>query len=245
MAQQESTYKKLRVDLLGSFHNRDSTTAKDQRFVNIYPETTKNPNSKEPKKFLVKRPGLSANSTVIGAGATARGCYYYEGNLYTVFGDKLYKGTSSIQTLGTSTGSVGWTECTGAIPYLFICDGTDAYVIDAAGAIIKVNQTYTAWAATTNYAVGDIRVPTVDNGYYYTVTADAGSSGGSQPTWPTTIDSTVVDSGITWTCTGTYGGFPKFQYSCLVIMFKGVSSLEVVLRRNAWIILSGLGVLTV
>jgi hypothetical protein len=58
------------------------------------------------------------------------------------------------------------------------------------------------WVALNNYVLGDFCYPTVANttGYYYEVTIDAGSSGGSEPTWPTTPGNTVVDGGITWTC---------------------------------------------
>lgn len=208
-----STYKQIRVDLIGLMHNRDSSGSKDQRFINCYPETTKSPTAKEPKKYLVKRAGLSLDTTIVYGNATGRGIYYYEGNTYSVFGDKLYKGDtgnppSSLQTLSTSTGSVGWAESSGVTKYLFLCDGTDGYVITPAGVVTKINVTYTAWAASTNYSLDDIRIPTVDNGFYYKVTADAGSSGGTQPTWPTTIGNTVVDGGITWTCSGSYGGFP-------------------------------------
>lgn len=56
------------------------------------------------------------------------------------------------------------------------------------------------WQASFNYALNDVCKPTVYNGFYYKVTTDAGSSGGSQPTWPTTPGTTVVDGGITWTC---------------------------------------------
>jgi hypothetical protein len=55
------------------------------------------------------------------------------------------------------------------------------------------------WAATTAYVVGDIRKPTVYNGRRYEATV-AGTSGGSEPTWPTTIGATVVDGGVTWEC---------------------------------------------
>jgi len=57
-----------------------------------------------------------------------------------------------------------------------------------------------AWVAATNYSIGNFRRPTTPNGFRYEVTADAGSAGGVEPTWPTTVGSTVVDSGITWTC---------------------------------------------
>jgi hypothetical protein len=59
------------------------------------------------------------------------------------------------------------------------------------------------WAASTTYAANDIRKPTNANrnGFRYKVTAGGGgSSGGSEPTWPTYIGATVTDSALTWTC---------------------------------------------
>lgn len=211
--QQPTTHKQARIDLLGSIHNRDSSGSKDQRFVNLYPETTKNPNSKEPKKFLTKRAGLTLDKSVVSGTNTARGLYYYKGYLYSVFGDKLYKDMTEILTLATSTGSVGWSEATGVVPYLFLCDGTNAYVIDSAGSVTQVNQTYTSWATATSKVVDDIVIPTSPNGFYYKVTATSGSApytthATTEPIWPTTLESTIVDNELTWTCTGSYGGFP-------------------------------------
>lgn len=72
----------------------------------------------------------------------------------------------------------------------------------------KLNVTLSSWAAFTAYSVGDQRIPSVPNGYYYEAIADTGDSGGTEPTWPTTIGDTVVDLDITWVCRGRYGNFP-------------------------------------
>jgi hypothetical protein len=59
------------------------------------------------------------------------------------------------------------------------------------------------WNATTAYSLGDEAIPDASqNGYTYEVTA-AGTSGGSEPTWPTTLGNTVVDGTVTWTCVRT------------------------------------------
>jgi hypothetical protein len=60
-----------------------------------------------------------------------------------------------------------------------------------------------AWAATTAYSLNDYRKPTAVNvnGHFYIVTT-AGTSGGSEPTWPTAHNSTVVDGTVTWTEVG-------------------------------------------
>lgn len=60
-----------------------------------------------------------------------------------------------------------------------------------------------AWASTT-YAVGANVRPTTANGLKYICTT-SGTSGATQPTWPTTIGATVVDGTVTWTCAGADG----------------------------------------
>lgn len=60
------------------------------------------------------------------------------------------------------------------------------------------------WVASATYAVGDYVRPTTlakFTGLVYKCTAiTTGTAGSSEPTWPTTVDGTVVDSGVTWTC---------------------------------------------
>lgn len=75
-------------------------------------------------------------------------------------------------------------------------------------ALASKTLTYTAanswavvWATVTAYSVGAIVKPVTGNGLIYRATA-AGSSAASEPTWPTVIGATVVDSGVTWTCVG-------------------------------------------
>lgn len=55
------------------------------------------------------------------------------------------------------------------------------------------------WAATTAYTLGNRVEPTTPNTYVYECTV-AGTSGGSEPTFPTaSIGDTVVDGTVTWT----------------------------------------------
>jgi lambda family phage minor tail protein L len=58
---------------------------------------------------------------------------------------------------------------------------------------------YTSWAATTAYSVGAVRRATTlqASGLVFQC-IDAGTSGSTQPAWPTDIGSTVIDGTVTW-----------------------------------------------
>ncbi len=54
------------------------------------------------------------------------------------------------------------------------------------------------WAASTAYTTSDYVIPTTANGRLYKCTT-AGTSAGSEPTWPTTVGGTVSDGTAVWT----------------------------------------------
>jgi hypothetical protein len=61
-----------------------------------------------------------------------------------------------------------------------------------------------AWTATTAISLNKYIKPTVanTNGYFYICTA-AGTTGATEPTWPTTIGATVTDGSAIWTTVNT------------------------------------------
>jgi hypothetical protein len=59
------------------------------------------------------------------------------------------------------------------------------------------------WAVTTAYSLGDIAKPSTRDGMEYVCTV-AGTSGGSQPTFISTIGGETVDATVTWTARKAY-----------------------------------------
>ena len=205
----ESTYSTKRVSFVTSPLQRSgSLPNKDARLVNVMVEMVDGPDKKEKKFYIKSRGGLSTVGSVTAG--TGRGCYRWVYNnteyRFVVIGDKVYVNGVLNQTLTTSTGHCGFTEYINgnAIRQLIMLDGTNGYVwtnpANAPEPIIPAN-----WAGTTAYATGRRVKPTVTNNFFYEATT-GGTSGGSEPAWPTTVGNTVVDGTVTWTCRG--GSFP-------------------------------------
>lgn len=135
--------KVARLPLIGAYTNRGSDPSKDQRFVNMFPETRKVEQLENTKIFLNKRPGLTLHSTF--SPGEARGVINFQGTLYCAIGNKIYKNGSpptAIITLTGSTGNVAMVNANSSIigDYLFIADGTSAWTIDTAGAITQITD---------------------------------------------------------------------------------------------------------
>lgn len=77
------------------------------------------------------------------------------------------------------------------------------------------------WKPNFNYAVSSLSIPTVPNGYSYEVTFDGGASGAVEPVWPTVIDQTVIDGGLTWRCKAPF----SFETFFKVALVNGVPRL--------------------
>ena len=81
---------------------------------------------------------------------------------------------------------------------------------------------YAAWAASTSYAIGAIvRATTVqDFGLVFKCTT-AGTSGANAPAWPTLIEGTTADGGVTWTAiSAVYEDLSVLAPNAIVELFQ-------------------------
>jgi len=79
------------------------------------------------------------------------------------------------------------------------------------------------WAASTSYALGDKVKPTTPNDNVYECTV-AGTSGTTEPVWPTTEGATVTDGTVEWTCRS---GTPDAKQTDLIgvnKLYKGMNA---------------------
>lgn len=76
-----------------------------------------------------------------------------------------------------------------------------------------------AWAATTAYAEGVRVQPTAANGYNYRCKT-AGTSGGTEPEWPTLLAAEVTDGTVVWQCVSAMGAdIQKLAASAIIELF--------------------------
>jgi len=153
----------VRLPLYGTLNTRSGDSTKDQRFINCIPESNKNDTLKQTITQLYKRPGTVASfSTAAGVG---RGIIYFDGAMYTAVGDKLYKSpsTTPILTFPTSTGKVGMKlgDSTTLGQYLFVCDGTRAWIIETNGTITSIGDDMVDSIVVSDGGTGYVSAPAV------------------------------------------------------------------------------------
>lgn len=73
---------------------------------------------------------------------------------------------------------------------------TGGVTVSGVGLTITQANSWTAWAASTAYKVGDIRRPPTGNGSVYMCIV-AGTSHSAEPSWPTTRGKSVAEGGGT------------------------------------------------
>ena len=87
---------------------------------------------------------------------------------------------------------------------------SDIFVFDKDAHATLADITEATWAASTAYSLDDIVISTTPNGHKYKVTT-AGTSGSSEPAWPTGTGETVNDETVVWTEIGADDQLPTLH----------------------------------
>lgn len=127
-----------RLPLVIQPENRADSTLKDARLVNCFVEK-----QADGEYDIYKRAGTSRSSQPSGGAAAGRGMWNWLGDIYTVFGTKLYKnGTdvSGVVVLNGTTDSYKWASCLGATPRLQLGNGTKGYNYDGGSGLVLITD---------------------------------------------------------------------------------------------------------
>ena len=172
-----------RTPLTQPIETRDGTLTKDSKSVNGYFE------SRDNKREFIKRPGL-ATVTLDNPlpSSDGQGIYYYNGYIYSVVNNTVYKtnpSTNATTTVGTITGTVKQCYFTPSFlgTYLFFHNQTNGYLI---------NGSTGAFSLITNDKVAVVPILTGGTGY---TDATASVTFSAPPSGGTTATGTVQTTG--------------------------------------------------
>jgi hypothetical protein len=114
--------------------NRDETTNRDAKIVNGYVERVS-----ERDIEVYKRPGyaLFQNS---GTAAAGLGSYNWNGDLFTIFGSKLYKNNVAVSGTVDSSAIYAFTSTLGGNPQLVFQNGVKMYTYDDTNGIAEIHS---------------------------------------------------------------------------------------------------------
>lgn len=164
MPQAQTVQVPKRWPLFTSPSNRGEVTTQDSRLVNCYVEKDVN----NPEEYWVfKRPGLSYVSTYSPGSGAGAGCYNWRGDIYMVFGTKLYKNGVDIGTVDGTGGIYRFSSCLGGTPKLQLGNGVKAYNYDSGAGLVEITDAdfvkpyVKGWAyldGTTYYMTSDASI---------------------------------------------------------------------------------------
>jgi hypothetical protein len=177
-----SQYHTQRFSFIGSPQQRDGTAAKDQRFLNLYPEFIKSPISDGKKYYLKKRPGVQTFENL--PHGTSQGLYFWAitGQYYAAVGGAIYANGTFLFNVSQGTGPVGFVEFrTDAAALLFVCDGSHAWTITSSDVVQPITD--------PNFPNPHVPTPVFLDGYIFLATPNTQTIHNSAlqdpTTWPT------------------------------------------------------------
>lgn len=137
MPQAQTVALPKRLPLVIEPENRGDDTSKDSKLVNCYVEKMAD------GYHLYKRAGLLFSSQPSGGAALGFGTFNWLGDIYAIFGTKLYKNGTNVSgavNLDTTNGVYRFSSCLGATPKLQLGNGIFAYNYDAVNGLVLITD---------------------------------------------------------------------------------------------------------
>lgn len=139
MPQAQTVQIPKRLPLILGPENRGDSTSFDAKLVNGYIETKKGPEGTE--HWICERPGMDEHSRPPAGNATGRGIWNWRGNVYSIFGDTVYKdGVAVAGTVDTTNGVYRFDQVLGSTPKLVLGNGVKAYRYDSGGGLVLISD---------------------------------------------------------------------------------------------------------
>lgn len=136
MAQAQTVEIPKRFPLVITPENRNDSAAKDAKLVNCYLEQ-----AGDGEYWIFKRSGLLYSSQPPGGAANGYGMFNWLGNIYSIFGNKLYKdGVAIAGTVDTTNGVYRFDSCLGATPKMVFGNGVKAYTYDDGSGLVQITD---------------------------------------------------------------------------------------------------------
>lgn len=135
MSQIENVVLPPRIPLIIQPGNRNNSISKDARIANCFIEV-----DKEGELSIYKRPGM-AQASAGGAGAGG-GLFFWQGDVYAVFGNRLYKNWVEVASgLNTANGVYRFDSIKGGNPKIILTNGLKTYTYNTtAGLSSDINS---------------------------------------------------------------------------------------------------------
>lgn len=131
MAQYQSMNIPVRVPLVISPENRTNNTDKDARLINCYVESDQTGGVN-----LYRRPGKKLWGSPPSSARLGFGVYWWNGAVYSIFEDRLYKNMVQVGTgLDITNGKYTFTSIMGASPKLVFQNGVQGYAYEDVGGL--------------------------------------------------------------------------------------------------------------
>ena len=103
------------------------------------------------------------------------------------------------------TGCTVWLTAKNQDSWQTDADPAAFFQLSTTASTVTIGPPGSGWVASSFFSNSTYTFPVAPNGFYY-LTEAGGTSGSSEPAFPTVVGATVTDGSVVWTCVGPTAG---------------------------------------